>query len=229
MRSSALVLLAAIAFLPGCGDGNDGGDDAGSCTPTAICRSGEIPSDATCTDCRTTDDGCGGTLYCAVDPTCQTPCPADEYEVFGACTDTATCIDRVACGQPVVCRSQEVCLGEESCPDGGFLLEACNGLPNCLPYNICGVQKYCPTLSGCEQLACSAGESPTVLACSDPSVELPCREVAACGGAVSCVCSAAQSLCRLDEFFDTSPCTPGQECRTLIVCGVTVYCKGDSV
>ncbi|MDF1562055.1 MAG: hypothetical protein P1V51_03380 [Deltaproteobacteria bacterium] len=231
MRHLAFAVIVTCTLLvAGCGGGGGGGDeDGGDCVPTAICRTGEVKVEGACADCRTADDGCGGVLQCGPDPTCVTPCPEGEYQVFGACTDAETCLERTACGQSVICRSVEVCLGEESCPDGGFLLDACNGLPNCLPYNVCGVVRYCPTLSGCEQQACSEGESPTVLACSDPSIELPCREVSACATTVSCVCAAAANQCRLDEYFDTSPCTPGEECRELVVCGQTIYCKGQSV
>ena len=99
----------------------------------------------------------------------------------------------------------------------------------CLPYQVCGVTKYCPTLAQCERDACDPGESPTTLLCNDPSIELPCRELEACAGEVTCVCNAEALLCFDFETFDTNPCVPGQECREVQGCGQTFYCKGDSI
>lgn len=230
MRRTVLVLMGLLAPA-GCGDGSQGGVDAGSCTPTAICRPDEVESADACADCRTTDDGCGGDLYCAPDPTCQTPCPEGEFQEFGDCDNPTACTTRTACDEPIVCRDQTICLAEELCPDGGFLLEACPaGAQNCLPYIACGVTRYCPTLSGCARTACQLGEAPTTLSCGDPSIVLPCRESDACAPEiVSCVCGSAQLLCDRGETVDTSPCVAGQVCRAIVACGITLYCKGASI
>jgi len=164
------------------------------------------------------------------DPTCETPCPAGEVQEFGTC-DTATCTTRIACGEEITCRDQAECIATSACADGGLLLDACPaGEQNCLPYMVCGVQKYCITLQTCARDACDAGEQATTLPCSDPTITTDCREVMACGAdSVSCVCRAEDLFCDEEETFDTAPCDPGQICREVEGCGTTFYCKGGSI
>lgn len=203
-----LRLLLAALLLVGCGEGE---------------------SDNNATTNNTANDlSSGGNS--TTDPTCETPCPAGQYQEFGTCDDDS-CVTRMACGEEIVCRDQTACLSTASCQDGGLLLEACPPESmGCLPYQVCGTQKYCITLQQCARDACDAGESATTLPCSDPAITSGCREVTACGAdAVSCVCRAEDLFCDDEETFDTNPCDPGQICREVVGCGTTFYCKGGSI
>jgi hypothetical protein len=166
------------------------------------------------------------------DPTCDTPCPAGEYQEFGTCDDDS-CVTRMACGEEVVCRDQTACLELATCSDGGLPMDACPpGSEGCLPYMVCGITKYCITLQQCAHDACDAAEVATSLACSDAAIDLPCREVTACGAdTISCVCRAEELFCNEDENerLETTPCAGGQICREVMGCGATFYCKGGSI
>ncbi len=210
MPLSAKCVLLILAFTVGCGGNTtDNGDS---------CTTGSCTNNQTAAPNNTND------------PTCVTPCPAGEFQEFGTCDDS-TCVTRMACGEEVGCRQQAPCLAASSCSDGGLLLDTCPpDQQGCLPYQICGVQKYCVTLQQCARDACDAGESATTLSCSDPAITLPCREVTACGAdAVTCVCRADEILCDEEETFDTNPCQGGQICREVTGCGMTFYCKGGSI
>lgn len=208
-----------------------GGDDStpeDTCTP-ATCQAGETRSEQWCEGCRLVDDQCGGTFYCQ-SSTCD-PCQDGEYQEYGTCTDPS-CVTRNDCGQPVTCASQESCATNAICPDGGPPLITCPpDSKNCLPYPTCGRDTYCVQLPQCAKTACAPGEVSTTLACDDASIKLPCREISACGdtATVSCVCGSDDLACEKEETYDTAPCTPGQQCREVTGCGITFYCKGNSI
>ncbi|MEZ4459144.1 MAG: hypothetical protein R3E66_05355 [bacterium] len=137
---------------------------------------------------------------------------------------------RDTCGEPVTCRSQAVCLAEAVCPNGGTPLESCPSGTTCLPRPFCGVDRYCVTLKQCAIDACEAGEVATTLACSDASIKLPCRQgrgmwrhrdlFNVCG---------SDDYADKEETYDTQPCVAGQQCREVTGCGITFYCKGNSI
>ena len=164
------------------------------------------------------------------DPTCDTPCPVGEYQEFGACDDDS-CVTRMACGEEVTCRNQAACLGTATCTDGGLPLEACPAdSQGCLPFMVCGVTKYCITLQQCAHDACDAAEVASALGCDDPSIDLPCREITACGSdTVACVCRAEDLFCEDMERLESTPCQGGEMCREVVGCGQTFYCKGGSI
>ncbi len=208
--------------------GSDDATPTDSCTP-ATCEVGQTRSDQWCEGCQLVDDECGGTFYCQASA-CD-PCQAGEYQEYGTCTD-ASCVMRTGCGQTVTCASQESCIETITCPDGGTPLEACptNG-EICLTYPTCGRDTYCVYLLQCAKDACAPGETSTTLDCGDPAIKLPCRSVQACGDTetVSCVCGSEDLACDKNETYDTAPCTPGQQCREVTGCGITFYCKGNSI
>ena len=221
-----LFIIAAL-FLVACG--SDSSESGTTCEPSVSCLPGETTASAPCATCCAVDDGCDGVAYCKADA-CQ-PCAAGEYQEFGSCTD-ASCVTRDTCGEPVTCRSQAVCLAEAVCPNGGTPLETCPAdATGCLPRPFCGVDRYCVTLKQCAIDACEAGEVATTLACSDASIKLPCRQVDACGGTetVQCVCGSDDLACDEEETYDTQPCVAGQQCREVTGCGITFYCKGNSI
>ncbi len=232
-----LFVLLMIVSL-GCSGDDESSNNANNennvdCTPTSECNDNEVQRMQPCAGCRELNNGCE-TIYCEVDTTCDEPCAAGEYEPFEGCdpdNDTA-CTVRFACGGEVACRTSAACLAETTCSDGGVLLDACpQGSTGCLPTQVCGTTKYCPTLQACEREGCDPGESPTIVSCAEITNGLPCREIDACGGAgqVTCVCAAEALLCMDDEDFDTNPCVPGQQCREVMGCGQTFYCKGESI
>lgn len=209
MRLRAASVFVLVLSL-GCGEGTN---NSAACTAGACTNNDMVVANNTTSD-----------------PTCTTPCPAGEVQEFGTCDD-ASCVTRMACGAEVTCRNQAQCLAVASCSDGGLLLDACPpDEPGCLPFEVCGARKYCVTLQQCARDACDAGESATTIACSDPTITLPCRELTACGAeTVTCVCRAEDLFCDEEETFDTNPCDPGQICREVMGCGTTFYCKGGSI
>jgi hypothetical protein len=219
----ATLALPALAF--GCGDDSNG--EAGACTPEAHCPTGESRSDVDCEGCSAVDDGCGGTVYCSPDPTCETPCPEGQFQEYGLCED-ASCSQRMACGELVTCRDAAVCLAAAVCPDGGVPLESCGATPNCLPYYVCGANKGCPTLTQCARDACDPGETAKTEACG--SFDLPCRTLDQCGETFSCVCGADTLECDDPTMVRSSaPCAGGEICTPVTGCGETFYCHGDSI
>jgi hypothetical protein len=208
--------------------GSDDTTPTDSCTP-ATCEAGQTRSDQWCEGCRLVDDECGGTFYCQAS-TCD-PCQDGEYQEFGTCSDPS-CVMRTDCGQTVMCASQAACVAAATCPDGGAPLQSCPaGGAGCLTYPTCGLPTYCVTLELCAKDACDPGELATTVLCDDASIKLPCREVSACGDSqtVQCVCGSDDLACNDEETYDTAPCTPGQQCREVTGCGITFYCKGNSI
>lgn len=229
-----LIAVAIALSLPSlttaCEETEGGGGTGGECTPTATCEDDEVVVAEDCDDCRSVDDGCGGQLFCQPDPTCVTPCPEGQYQDFGAdpC-EAPECSQRLACGELVSCRSSDACLETAECPGGALPLDDCEGVEGtCLPQIMCGVTKYCPALSDCQENACDAGENPSTLGCD--AFTLDCREVDACGGTISCVCRAEALECKdEDAVRNNTPCASGEICVEVRACDQVFYCHGEGI
>ena len=90
------VFLVMLVFVPmGCSDDEGESGNNSDCQPTATCSDTEIRRDSLCEGCRSVDDGCGTTLYCQADATCENACPAGKYQEYGDCTDDS-CETRLA-------------------------------------------------------------------------------------------------------------------------------------